>query len=113
MSVPSPSKWSEILSVISSSASKPYQTQASRHTCGTELHMSSSKAFQMVRDTVRYKQLCIKTMPKHELQEIHGSRTLKFPGCTSFKILDKNFAFWCLFSGLRRGDPRGDPRASL
>ena len=37
MSIPNPSKWSEILSVISSSASKAYQTQASRHTCGTEL----------------------------------------------------------------------------
>ena len=42
--------------------------------------MSSSKSFKMVRDTVRYKQLCIKTIPKHEFQEIHGSKTLKFPG---------------------------------
>ena len=65
--------------------------------------MSSSKSFKMVRDTVRYKQFCIKTMPKHELQEIHGSRTLKFPGCTSFKILYKNLRFGACFRGFVGG----------
>ena len=57
----------------------------------------------MVRDTVRYKQFGTKTIPKHELQDIHCSKTPKFPGCSSFKFLYKNLRFGARFRGFLGG----------
>ena len=154
MSAPSPSKWSEILSVKSSFASKPCQTQASRRTCGTELctcHPPSpskwseilsvirslaskpfehklqdthaalssahfifqvlqngprycsrgfvggtlgrasddgrSESFKMVRDTVCYKQFCIKTVPNTSFKTRMRERALHMSSSKSFKMV--------------------------
>ena len=130
MSIPSPSKWSGIMSVISSFASKPNQTQASRHTCGTELctcHLPSpskwseilsvisslapktmpsfvggtlggtlvgrasdderSESFKMVRDTVRYKQFCIKTVSNTSIKTHMPHLALHMSSSKSFKMV--------------------------
>ena len=69
----------------------------------------------MVRDTVRYKQFGTKTIPKHELQDIHCSKTSKFPGCRPFKILYKNLRFGASFRGFlgRTLGPASDDERSM
>ena len=101
MSARSPSKWSEILSVKSSFASKPCQTQASRRTCGTELctcHLPSPSKWSEILSV-------ISSLASKPYQTQASRHTCRTELCTCHLPSPSKWSE-ILFSGLRRGDPR-------